>query len=99
MKPTLDVRNRRDSIMRAAATGSTFPKIGFNYRATGFAGLEGRGAVCRRSSFHAISRDYFTSEASLHFAHEAVLFLIMMMTVALPLLNASIAVLHLIRLG
>jgi hypothetical protein len=51
------------------------------------------------ASFRAISQDYFLNEAPQHFAHEAVFFFVMMMTVALPLLSAANAVLGLIRLS
>jgi hypothetical protein len=51
-----------------------------------------------RSSVRTISQGYFASEAPEHFAHEAVLFFIMMMTAALPILNASMAILALIRI-
>jgi hypothetical protein len=98
MKSTLDIRNRCDSITLAVPTSRVFPKTDFNYQATTLADLDGLCAGCCRSSFRAISQDYFANEAPQHFAHEAVLFFMMMMTVALPLLNASIAVLELIRI-
>jgi hypothetical protein len=94
MKPTLDVRNQFESI---ALARRAFPKTSFNYQATTLAELDGPCARSCRPSFRAISRDYFRNEAAQHFAHEAVLFSIMMMTVALPLLNAATAVLELIR--
>jgi len=59
--------------------------------------LDSRCAGCCRSSIHVISQDYFANEEPRHFAYDAVLFSIMMMTVAWPLLNASTAVLDLIR--
>jgi hypothetical protein len=91
MKPTLDIRNRCNSIR-------VFPKTDFNYQASTLADLGGRcGAYCS-SSFRAISQDYLVNEAPQHFAHEAGLFFLMMMTVALPLLNVSTAVLQLIRM-
>ncbi|HET9378826.1 MAG TPA: hypothetical protein VFO40_27895 [Chthoniobacterales bacterium] len=52
-----------------------------------------------RSSFCTISQDYFADEAPQQFVHEAVLFSIMMMTIAFPLLNALIAILELIRIA
>jgi hypothetical protein len=92
MKPTLDILNRCDSIR-------VFPKTDFNYHATTLADLDGLCAGCRRpSSFCAISQDYFANEAPQHFAREAMLFFMMMMTVAWPLLNAAIAVQELIRI-
>jgi hypothetical protein len=58
------------------------------------ADLAGRGGDCGRPSFRALSQDYLANEAPRHFAQEAMLFFIMMMTVVLPLLNASAAVLE-----
>jgi hypothetical protein len=97
MKPTPDIRTRCDSNALAVPTSRVFPKTDFNYRASTLAELDGRGGSCNRSSFRAIGQDYFANEAPRHFAHEAVLFFIMMMTVALPLLNAMAAVLELVR--
>lgn len=98
MKPTLEIRNRCDSIQLAAPTRRVFPKTDFNYQATTLADLDDGCAGYCRSSFHAISQDYFADEAPQHLAQEAVLFFIMMITVALPLLNASIAILELIHI-
>jgi hypothetical protein len=98
MKPTPDIRNRCDSITLAVPTSRVFPKTDFNYQASTLADLDIQCGGCCRSSFRAISQDYFANEAPQHFAHEAMLFFIMMMTVALPLLNASAAVLELIRI-
>jgi hypothetical protein len=58
----------------------------------------GRFANEAKPSFHALSRDYFANEAPQHFTHETALFLIMMITVAMPLLDASVAVLGLVRI-
>jgi hypothetical protein len=97
MKPTLEIRNRYDSITLAVPTRLVFPKTDFNYQATTLADLNGGYAGYCPSSFRAISQDYFAHEAPQHFAREAVLFSIMMMAIAFPLLNASIAILELIR--
>jgi hypothetical protein len=99
MKPILEIRNRRDSIALVGPRSRSFPKTDFNYRATTLAKISDRGVHCCRFSFRAISRDYFAMEAPRHFAHETALFFIMMMTIALPLLNASIAILNLIRIS
>jgi len=53
----------------------------------------------REPLFHRISQDYLTREAPQHFACEAVVFWVIMMAVAPPLLNAANAVLELIRLS
>lgn len=51
----------------------------------------------REPLFHGISQDYFTKEAPRHFAREAVVFWVITMAAAPPLLNAVNAVLELIR--
>jgi hypothetical protein len=51
----------------------------------------------RAPLFHRISQDYLTKEAPQHFACEAVMFWVIMMAAAPPLLNAANAVLELIR--
>jgi hypothetical protein len=99
MKPTLEMHDQCDSITLAAQTSPVFPKPDFNCRATTRADLQNLCAGCFRSSFRAISEDYFANEAPQYFAYEAALFFIMILTVALPLLNASAAVLELIRIG
>ena len=47
--------------------------------------------------FYGISQDYLTKEAPQHFACEAVVFWVIMMAAAPPLVNAANAVLELIR--
>jgi len=51
----------------------------------------------REPLFHLISQDYLTREAPQHFAREALVFWVIMMAAAPPLLNAANAVLELIR--
>ena len=51
----------------------------------------------RELLFHGISQDYLIKEARQHFACEAVVFWVIMMAAAPPLLNAANAVLELIR--
>jgi hypothetical protein len=95
MKPKPDIRNRSDSIILPTPASRVFQTTDSSYQAP--ADLYRISASCRRSSFRAIGHDYFTKEAPQHFSHEAALFLVMMMTVAMPLLNASTAVLKLVR--
>jgi hypothetical protein len=54
-------------------------------------------ACDRPSSFRAISQYYFAKEAPQHFVREALLFFVMMMTAALPLLNTLIEASRLVR--
>jgi hypothetical protein len=51
----------------------------------------------REPLFHGISHDYLTKEAPQHFASEAVMFWVIMMAAAPPLVDAANAVLELIR--
>ena len=51
----------------------------------------------RELLFHGISQDYLIKEAPQHFASEAVVFWVIMMAAAPPLVNAANAVLELIR--
>ena len=51
----------------------------------------------REPLFHRISQDYLIKEAPQQFACEAVVFWVIMMAAATPLLNAANAVLELIR--
>ena len=54
--------------------------------------------ICSREPpFYWITQDYFTNEAPQHFACEAVVFWVIMMAAAPPLLNAANAVIELIR--
>jgi hypothetical protein len=59
--------------------------------------LSQRAGFCE-SSFRAISQDYFANEAPRHFVHEAALFFMTMMTVAVALLDASSALLEVVRI-
>ena len=51
----------------------------------------------RKPSSYWITQDYFTKEAPRHFACEAVLFWVIIIAAAPPLLNGANAVLELIR--
>ena len=51
----------------------------------------------RERLFHGISQDYLIKEAPQHFACDAVVFWVIMMAAAPPLVNAANAILELIR--
>ena len=53
----------------------------------------------RKLPFHALSRDYFAREAHHHFAIEATVFCLLLLTTVLPLLNSAKAVLDLVQSG
>jgi hypothetical protein len=98
MKPIFQINHRYGSSAHTARMSRRSPKTDFDYQAATLDDIRGRPVEDCKPPFHALSRDYFAREAPQHFAQEAVLFFMMMMTVALPLLNASIAVLELIRI-
>jgi hypothetical protein len=50
-----------------------------------------------RPSFRAISQEYFKNEARRNFASEAALFVVIVMTAALPILNSASALMHMVR--
>ncbi len=94
MNPTLNIRNRSNAIRLPMRMSRGLPKADFSSQALADFGSI---SVCSRlSSFRSISQYYFAKEAPRHFAREAGLFFVMMMTAALPLLNASVAVLKLV---
>lgn len=88
-----------DSIQQIARASRVLAKTNYNYQVMPLGDHNCRCTGEGKPSFHIMSLDYFTHEATQHFAHEAVLFFVMMMTVALAFLNASAAVLELIRSG
>ena len=97
MKPIFHINHRYGSIMLTARTSGVAPKTDFNYQATTLEDVRGRRVGDCKPPFHALSRDYFTREAHLHFATEAAAFFLLMMTTALPLFNGANAVVELIR--
>jgi hypothetical protein len=71
----------------------TFPLSHRNFQASGCADLGhcAAGFSGKRPSFRRISGDYFAREARQHFALEAGLFALIVVTAALPLLNSATA--------
>ena len=97
MKPIFQVNHRHCLIRPAASTCYLSRKTDYDYQMAALDDVDGGRVGACKPHFRAISQDYFANEAPRHFAHEVVLFFTMMMTVALPLLNAALAVLELIR--
>ena len=98
MKPTIqfDEKNSRDLSDRESRKGSALPKTDYSFQAASVA----NGSRCLgscRSSFRAISQDYFKNEAPRSFASEAALFVVIVVTAALPILNSVSALVHLVR--
>lgn len=97
MKPIFQINHRYDSVALMARTNRVFPRTDYNYQATMLDDVGSRCTGDCKPSFRAISQDYFTREAQHHFACEAVVFCLLMMTTVLPLLNGASAVVALIR--
>ena len=97
MKPIFQINHRHCLIRPAATTCYLSRKTDYDHQAAAIDDVDGGWVGACNPVFRAISQDYFANEAPQHFAHEAVLFFMMMMAVALPLLNAALAVLELIR--
>ena len=81
MKPiTLTARNRR-----------SFPLVECNYQPMTLNGYQARCARIETPSFRNISRQYFQKEARRDFVGEALLFAIMIVLAAAPLLSTASA--------
>ncbi len=98
MKPIFQINHRYGSSSHTARISRRSPKTDFDYQAATLNDIRGRPVEGCKPPFHALSRDYFTREAHLHFASEAVAFCLLMMTTALPLLDGASAVIQLIHL-
>ena len=100
MKPTVqftEPKNRGDAIARRFAKASAYPKIDYSYHANSLPNLSSRSFEKHGVPFRAISDEYFKKEARHGFVSEAVVFGVIAMTAAAPLVYAASAVLHLVR--
>ena len=99
MKPTIQFneKSRRDLSDRESRKGSALPQTDFSFHAASMANGGGRCFGARRPSFRAISQDYFKNEEPRSFAGEAALFVVIVLTAALPIINSASALLHLVR--
>jgi hypothetical protein len=88
MKPTTqsNQRNRR-----------RMPKIDQNFQVASMPSRGGRRYGSRHASIRAISHDYFKNEARSMFATEAAFFSVIVITAAVPLISAAMAVVNLVR--
>ena len=94
MKPTIQFteKSTRDLSDRESRKGSAFPKTDYSFQAASVTSGGGRGFGVRRPSFRTISQEYFKNEEPRSFAGEAALFVVIVMTAALPIISsASIA--------
>ena len=96
MKPTIQFNetSRRDFSDRASRQGSAQPQTDFSFQA---GSLSGRCFGSEQPSFRSISDDYFKNEARPHFAREAALFTVIMLTAAVPIIASVNAFFQLVR--
>ena len=97
MKPTIQFneKSRCNFSERESRKGSALPKTDYSFQAASNGGSRCLGSC--RSSFRAISQEYFENEAPRSFASEAALFVVIVMTAALPIINSASALVHLVR--
>ena len=86
MKPTFQINQNRtinDSLV-PRRLGSISSRVDYNFQSTtaDFGRCHGHGAP----SFRALSSDYFANEARAHFAMEAFVFGVMIVTAAVPVI-------------
>ena len=99
MKPTIQFNEKScgDFRERESRKGSAFPKTDYSFQAASAANGSSRCFGSCQSSFRAISQEYFENEAPRSFASEAALFVVIVMTAALPIINSASALVHLVR--
>ncbi len=99
MKPTVQFneKSRRDLSDRESRKGSLFPPTDYSFQAPSASNGGGRCFDSRQPSFRAISQEYFKYEEPRSFAREAALFVVIVMTAALPIINSASALVHLVR--
>jgi len=98
MKPAIQFnqKSRRDCEGHKSCQGSALPKTDYSFQAGSIAD-GGRCFGTCRTSFRAISQDYFRIEAPRSFVSEAALFSVIVLTAALPILSSASALVHLVR--
>jgi hypothetical protein len=99
MKPTIQFneKSRRDLSDRESGKGSALPQTDYSFQAASMTSGGGRCFGAHGPSFRAISQDYFKNEEPRSFAGEAALFVVIVMTAALPIINSASALMHLVR--
>jgi hypothetical protein len=99
MKPTIQFneKSRGDFSDREFRKGSALPKTDYSFQAASVTNGGGRCFGSCRPSFRGISQEYFKNEARRNFAGEAALFVVIVMTAALPILSNVSALMHLVR--
>jgi hypothetical protein len=99
MKPTIQFNEKSccDFSERESRKGFVLPRTDYSFQAASVAKGGSRCLGSCRPSFRAISQDYFENEARRSFAGEAVLFSVIVVTAAVPILSSATALVHLVR--
>jgi hypothetical protein len=84
-------------ISKFAGKGNRFPLIDSNYRPMNLDGYRARCFRTRTPHFQNISGEYFQNEARYDFLLEAVCFVAIIITAAVPMIGATNAVVELCR--
>ncbi len=99
MKPTnhlIENNRRRDShIVRR--TGDGRPHTDYQFQPDRNAYFGGRCEGGPAPSFRGISQDYFNKEARGHFISEAAVFVLMLVTAAVPVIQGARGAMHILR--
>ncbi len=88
MKPTIQLHKSH---------GPRLPKTDYSYLSGSIPNRGGRCSGSRRPSIRAVSQEYFKNEARSIFTSEAAFFGVIVLTAAVPLINAASALAHLVR--
>jgi hypothetical protein len=80
-----------------ASNSRRLPLIDWNYQPIMLGGYRGHCAKPLAPSFLSISRQYFQNEAPHDFVGEAILFAMLVITAAVPLVSAAYAITELCR--
>ena len=98
MKPkieTVDQSDKRDSF--ALPTDRHFPLTDHNYQSVALGDYKSNCIRIETHSFRNISGDYFKNEAPQDFLGEALFFVAIVLTTAVPLLSGVYALAHFVR--
>ena len=87
MKPTVEPNSLSRRGDGAQNHGATFPFVDSNYHAVALPNYRGGCLRAKPLPFRAISGEYFRHEARNEFCVEALAFLAMVVTAAVPILN------------
>jgi hypothetical protein len=100
MKPTpltTSKDRRRHPFDRAAHKSRRSPFAGYNYHTVAFGGSSGRFTRSASRSFWKIADGYLKGEARHDFQSEGMLFAVISITAALPLINNAHALIEFVR--